>query len=247
MKTRIGIALGSLLLTAACTTQPATPTAEGGGGGSSLGKVLFAGDSVAAGESVPLTEAFAAGGVRFQSIAAEGGGNVVGPNSAATWEKLRSAIKEAVPSVVIYQITTYDWGTSQQQKDAYTRLSTTVTAAGATLVIVTMPPIKPDDFYAPHLGDLNRTRDAAQAVASASAGRVHMLDARAVWGDEFRQQRDGKADRSSDGIHTCPQGAARFTAWLLKELAEIKPGFTPAAPDTWANTGWSADKRFIGC
>jgi hypothetical protein len=247
MMTRIGIALGLLLMATACTAPPAARTSAGGRDGSGLGTVLFAGDSVAAGESAPLTEAFAASEVRFQSIAAEGGGNVVGPNSEATWTKLRAAIKEAAPSVVIYQITTYDWGTPQQQKDAYTRLSATVTAAGATLVVVTMPPIRPDDFYAPHMAELNRAHEAARAVASASAGRAHLLDARAVWGDDYRRQRDGNADRSSDGIHTCPQGAARFTAWLLTELAEIRPGFTPAAPATWANTGWSADRHFIGC
>jgi lysophospholipase L1-like esterase len=243
MKTRIGIALGLLLSATACTTPPA----PGADDGPRLGEVLFVGDSVAAGESAPLTEAFAASDVHFRSIASEGGGNVVGPNSEATWQRLGAAIKEGTPSVVIYQITTYDWGTPQEQKDAYTRLSTTVTAAGATLVLITMPPIKPDDFYAPHMEDLNRTRDAARTVASASAGRANLLDAHEVWGDEYQQQRNGKADRSSDGIHTCPQGAARFTAWLLTELARIRPSFTPAPPGTWANTGWSADKRFVGC
>ncbi len=209
--------------------------------------MLFFGDSVAAGQSAPMTEAFAAAGVPFRSVAAEGGGNVVGPNAGTTWRELPGTLEETAPDVVVYQITTYDWGTEQQQKDAYNRLASTVTGAGATLVIVTMPPIRADDFYKPHMNDLNHARKAARSVASASRGRVHLLDAREVWGDEYQQRRDGKPDRSSDGIHTCPQGAARFTAWLLTGLATIEPGFTPPAAESWANTGWSADKRFIGC
>jgi hypothetical protein len=68
-----------------------------------------------------------------------------------------------------------------------------------------------------------------------------------VWGDTYQRVKDGKPDRSPDGIHTCPQGAARFTNWLLKELAKLYPGFTPASPESWANTGWSADKHFKAC
>ncbi|MFI5843166.1 acyltransferase family protein [Catenuloplanes sp. NPDC051500] len=33
----------------------------------------------------------------------------------------------------------------------------------------------------------------------------------------------------------------------LGAVAALWTGFTPAAPETWANTGWSADRRFIGC
>lgn len=74
-----------------------------------------------------------------------------------------------------------------------------------------------------------------------------MLDASQVWGTSYQQTRDGKADRSSDGIHVCPQGAARFTGWFLKEMAERHPGFTPPAAGEWANTGWAGDQHFIGC
>jgi lysophospholipase L1-like esterase len=232
MTTRLTLTLGLLLLTAACGSPPQSPAVE-----TPTGTVLFAGDSVAAGLSAPLTEAFAASGARFRSIASEGGGNVVGPNAESAWKTLPDAIAAESPAVVVYQITTYDWGTAQEQRAAYTRLSETVTGAGAMLVVVTMPPIRADDFYAPHLAELARA-----ATIAAEVPGVHLLDAGEVWGAEFRQ--DG---RSSDGIHTCPQGAARFTSWLLDELAALWAGFTPAAPETWANTGWSADRRFIGC
>jgi hypothetical protein len=122
-----------------------------------------------------------------------------------------------------------------------------VTGAGAKLVFVTMPPIRPDDFYQPHMADLNRAPDVAREIAAAAPDQAGVLDASAVWGTTYRQTRDGKADRSGDGIHTCPQGAARFTGWLLAELAKLFPGFTPAPAQSWANTGWSADKHFKDC
>lgn len=247
--------LGLLLLTGACAAQPAATAgaesaesaATAASGGQGLSKVLFIGDSIAVGEAVPLTEAFAAGDVRFQSLASEGGGNVVGPFSDKNWQKLPKEIAAAEPSVVIYQITTFDWGSGKEQQAAYRKLLSTVTGAGAKLVFVTMPPIKPDDFYRPHMAELERAPAAARAVAKASSGQATVLDASAVWGSAYQRNRDGKPDRSTDGIHSCPQGAARFTVWLLDELAERFPGFTPADPKVWANTGWADDKHFKGC
>jgi hypothetical protein len=231
---------GLLLLTAACSNSDA-PAGPG------LSKVLFLGDSIAAGEALPLSAAFQASGVGFQSVASEGGGNVVGPFSDKNWEKLPGQITSAKPAVVVYQLTTYDWGSQQEQQAAYDKLLTTVTGAGAKLVFVTAPPIRPDDFYRPHMADLDRTPSIARAVAANAPGQASLLDAGAVWGDTYQQVKDGKPDRSTDGIHTCPQGAARFTHWLLAELAKLFPGFTPAAAQSWANTGWSADTHFKGC
>ena len=241
---------GLLLLTTACSGQSASPshaTRTDTPAGAGLSKVLFLGDSIAAGEALPLAAAFKAGGAGFQSIAADGGGNVVGPFSDKNWKELPQQITSAKPTVVVYQLTTYDWGSRQEQRAAYGKLLTTVTGAGAKLVFVTPPPIRPDDFYKPHMADLNRAPDVARTVAAGSSGRASVLDAAAVWGSTYQQVKDGKADRSADGIHTCPQGAARFTTWLITELAKLFPGFTPPAPQSWANTGWSADKHFQGC
>lgn len=236
-------ALGALAAgcSASASEAPEPPAAD------ELSPVLLLGDSVAAGQALPLGEAFAASGVRFQSLASDGGGNVVGPFSEEQWETLPGEIAAAEPAVVVYQITTYDWGSEQEQRAGYERLLSTVDDAGAELVMVTMPPIEPDDFYRPHLPDLERTADVAGAVADASGGRAVLLDASEVWGDAYQRTRDGSADRSTDGIHTCPQGAARFTHWLLGELAERHPGFTPAPGEDWANTGWAGDERFAGC
>ncbi|PRX97988.1 SGNH/GDSL hydrolase family protein [Allonocardiopsis opalescens] len=242
-------------LTAGCSAA-ATSDAPAGGAASSaagasadhgLSRVLLLGDSVAVGQALPMADAFAASGVEFESIASEGGGNVVGPFAEEQWAELPGEIAAAEPAVVIYQITTYDWGTEEEQRTGYERLLSTVAETGADLVFVTMPPIEPDDFYRPHMSELARTADVARAVAEDSDGRAHFLDAGAVWGDTYQRTRDGRADRSTDGIHTCPQGAARFTDWLLTELAGRYPGFGPAPAEQWANTGWSADEHYNGC
>jgi hypothetical protein len=209
--------------------------------------VLLLGDSIAEGEALPLAAAFKAGQVGFESIAADGGGNVVGPFADKNWQQLPAQITSAKPTAVVYQLTTYDWGTAQEQQAGYQKLLATVAGAGAKLVFVTAPPIRPDDFYQPHMAELDRTADIARQVAAASSGRAVVLDASAVWGATYQQLRDGKADRSGDGIHTCPQGAARFTNWLVTELAKQLPGLTPPSPQSWANTGWAADARFKGC
>jgi lysophospholipase L1-like esterase len=238
--------LGLVLLTAACSTATEAPEAPAGPG---LSKVLFLGDSIAAGEALPLAAALGASHMAFESIASDGGGNVVGPFSPENWRKLPEQIESAKPSVVVYQLTTYDWGSREEQRAGYERLLTTVTGVGARLVFVTAPPIRPDDFYRPHMADLDRAPEVARAVASSDKAnsKAAVLDASAVWGGTYRQARDGKADRSADGVHTCPQGAARFTDWLLHELAKLFPGFTPATARRWANTGWSADVHFKGC
>jgi hypothetical protein len=246
---------GAILLTTACSSRPTATNAPASTGAaaasktpsSGLSKVLFLGDSIAVQEALPLAAALKASHVGFQSIAEVGGGNVVGPFSGQHWTTLPAQITSAKPTVVIYQITTYDWATPQQQQQAYEKLLATVTGAGAKLIFVTSPPIKPDDFYQPHMTALNRAPDAARTVAASSSGKATVLDSSAVWGSTYQQFRDGTADRSADGIHTCPQGAARFTSWLLGALAKLYPGLTPAPPQTWANAGWSASSDFTGC
>ncbi|WP_460753211.1 SGNH/GDSL hydrolase family protein [Myceligenerans cantabricum] len=256
----LALGAGALLLalTAACTGQSDVAGADGPGGGSGsraagldapapgLSRVVLLGDSVAAGQSVPLAAAFGAAGVEFSSQASEGGGNVVGPNSENIAPEVADLIGSARPSTVIYQVTTYDWGTADEQRDAYEGLLDATTAAGGKLVLVTMPPIEADEFYEPHLAELASASEAAAHVADGSDDAV-LLDAGEVWGDAYQRELDGTADRSSDGIHTCPQGAARWTSWLLDELAQAYPDFTPPAPEDWANTGWSDDDAFVGC
>src|SRR5690349_18652729 len=95
------------LLTAACSapsTEPEGPAPAAKPGGAGPGRVVLIGDSVAEGLSLPLRQAFAAGGVEFQSLAADGGGAVVGPVSEEVWKRLPEDLTAAEPDTVIYQI-----------------------------------------------------------------------------------------------------------------------------------------------
>ncbi|QPZ39445.1 SGNH/GDSL hydrolase family protein [Paramicrobacterium chengjingii] len=211
-----------------------------------LSPVLFLGDSVAAGQAVALQQGFAESGVKFVDATSVGGGNVVGPNAEKQWETLPDQLEDAAEGVVIYQVTTYDWGTPDEQRDAYSRLAEAASSIDADLIFVSMPPLKPDDFYAPHMEELTSANEQAKSVADDLDG-VEYLDASTVWGDDYSREHDGAIDRSDDGIHTCPQGAARFASWTLDELAELYSGFKPAEPDAWANTGWADSDVFHGC
>lgn len=245
-----GLAALVLAMTAACSGQsdaasPSPSALDDPDPG--LSRVIMLGDSIAVGQSLPLSAAFGVAGVEFHSMASEGGGNVVGPNSEERWEEVTERVESAKPGTFVYQITTYDWGDGEEQREAYERLRDVVAGVGATLVFVTPPPIVPDEFYEPHMEDLDHAVEAAFAVAEDSDGQAVVFDAEAVWGSEFRQEVNGIPDRSEDGIHTCPQGAARFAQWMLTELSELYPDFTPPDPEEWANTGWSGDDHFKGC
>ncbi|UFU05354.1 hypothetical protein [Ruania halotolerans] len=213
---------------------------------SGVSPLLFLGDSVAAGQALPLSQAMAESGAYFINETSTGGGNVVGPDAASQWEDLPERLAEADGGTVVYQITSYDWGTPKEQEQAYQRLATAAADAGADLIVVSMPPIEPDEFYADHMDELATAAERAADVAADDEG-VEFLDATEVWGEQYSREQDGQVHRSSDGIHTCPQGAAHFTSWLLEELAGLYPGFEPADADEWANAGWSSDETFTGC
>ncbi|WP_210769089.1 SGNH/GDSL hydrolase family protein [Ruania alkalisoli] len=208
--------------------------------------LLLLGDSVAAGQALPLSQAVASSGAYFVDETSTGGGNVVGPNAEAQWEELPERLAEAEGGVVVYQITSYDWGTREDQREAYVRLASVAADSDADLLLVSMPPIEPDEFYADHMDELAATSEVAAEVAAQDDG-TEFLDASEVWGEEYSREHDGQVYRSSDGIHTCPQGAAEFASWLLDELVGLYPGFEPADAEEWANAGWSSDELFTGC
>ncbi|MYV99425.1 SGNH/GDSL hydrolase family protein [Streptomyces sp. SID3343] len=210
-----------------------------------LAKLLWMGDSIGAVEAPALEAAMKADGVEFASMAAAGGGGVIGEPAEPTWEQLPKELGSFKPNVVVYQITTYDWGNPQEQQAGYERLVKTVTDAGAELVIVSAPPFKIDDFYQPHEAEIKSAPKSARDVADKHPDKVRFLDAAALWGTDSTA---AKAQRSNDGIHSCQQGAAAFAHWLGKELGK-QYSFTPAAVDRWATGSWTGDKVYarLGC
>ncbi len=208
--------------------------------------MLFLGDSVGAQQAVALRQAMAESGADFVDGTSTGGGNLVGPNADAAWEDLPQRMQEAGGGVVVYQLTSYDWGTPEEQEEAYSDLAEAVSDVDAELLLVSMPPIEPDDFYEDHMDELASAHEIARSVAEGHEV-VEYLDASAVWGEKYSREREGEVDRSEDGIHVCPQGAARFTSWLMEELTGLYPDFKLADVEDWANNGWAEDDVFFGC
>ncbi|ATL31392.1 SGNH/GDSL hydrolase family protein [Streptomyces formicae] len=207
--------------------------------------VLWMGDSIAEAEAPALGAALKAGDADFTSMAAAGGGGVVGEIAKPTWGQLAKELKSAKPDVVAYQITTYDWGTPDEQRAGYERLAKQVNEAGADLVIVSAPPFKIDDFYKPHAAEIKTAPKSAEEVADKKEGKVRFLDAAALWGTDHAAP---KAQRSKDGIHSCQQGSAAFAQWLTGELGK-RYSFEPAPLDRWATGSWTGDKVYapLGC
>ncbi|MBD0742710.1 SGNH/GDSL hydrolase family protein [Streptomyces sp. CBMA152] len=211
-------------------------------------KVLWIGDSIAGAEAPALGAALKASGVEFKDSSSDGGGTVVdsgeeitGMISADTWKQLATNIKSFHPTVVAYQVTTYDWGSADQQRTAYDKLVKTVKDAGAKLVMVPSPPVTIGDGpYKQHEAQMRTAAKTASEVAKNSGGAAVFLDASQLWGTDPAAK---KALRSSDGVHNCQQGAATFAKWFTAELGK-QAGFTPASVDTWAKGSWTGDDRY---
>ncbi|GAA3221980.1 SGNH/GDSL hydrolase family protein [Nonomuraea helvata] len=247
----VAVAAGATLaacgaFTAAPGDGPAAKDQHAGQAATSV-RVLWMGDSIAGAEAPAVEAALEASGVQVKNATSDGSGNVVAgdhPVTAVaaqdTWKTLKENLASFRPTVIAYQITTYDWGTSRQQLAAYQKLSRTAKDAGARLVVVSAPPFKIDDFYRPHKDAIK----SAPAMA-AKVTDVRYLDASELWGDDYAA---GKAQRAQDGVHSCQQGSAAFAAWFAKRLGELA-GFTPAAPAVWATGPWTGDDRFakLGC
>ncbi len=251
--TLAAVSTGAVLTGCGGTDEPSADTADTAQPSSpeqpeSDERVLWLGDSIAGVEAPALRAALRASGAEFQDASSDGGGTVVEGDeddlnteiARSTWEDLEEDIVSFRPNVIAYQITTYDWGTPEQQSASYERLAQTARDAGAELVIVSAPPFKRDDFYRPYASAIDSAPQVAERVADAGGDQVHFFDAEQLWGADHGA---AKAQRSSDGIHSCQQGSAAFADWFTDRLAE-QLGFTPAEPEQWANDSWVEDEAF---
>ncbi|MFC4062896.1 SGNH hydrolase domain-containing protein [Planomonospora corallina] len=213
-------------------------------------RVLWMGDSIAGAQAPALEAALEASGVAFKDTTSDGGGNIVAGDhpvtaeaAADTWKMLQENLSSFRPTVIAYQLTSYDWGSARQQLSAYRKLARTAKDAGARLVLVSAPPFKIDGFFKPH--EIAIKRAPAMAAKAADGVDVSYLDATELWGGDHSAD---KAQRAKDGIHSCQQGSAAFATWFTKQLGELT-GFAPASPRVWATGPWTGDERFVklGC
>lgn len=244
---------GSPTATATTTAADGATTVTGGADDRADGaksdarpqRLLWMGDSISEAQVPAVGAAMEAAGVEFESMASTGGGGVVGEIAEPTWKTLPKSLKSFRPDVVAYQITTYDWGTPDEQRTAYERLAEAVTGAGAELLLVSAPPFKVDDFYKPHESEIKAAPKSAKPVADEHPDSVRFLDAAPLWGTDNGA---AMAQRSKDGIHSCQQGSAAFAQWFGKELHRLY-GFTPAEAEKWATGSWTGEKVYsqLGC
>ncbi|MEG3631112.1 SGNH/GDSL hydrolase family protein [Streptomyces poriticola] len=232
--------------------EPGAGDGDGDGDGSGATastrtKVLWLGDSVAGAEAPALGAALRASGVRFKDASSDGGGTIVDSGekitqmiSRDTWKQLAEHVEAFAPTVIAYQVTTYDWGSRDQQRAAYEKLVATAEDAGAEVVFVAAPPIKIDGFYKEHEAQMRTAPAAAEKVAGEHGGTALFLDSSQVWGTDATAD---KAQRAPDGIHNCQQGAAAFAKWFTDELGK-QEGFTPAPVDEWADGAWTGSERY---
>lgn len=243
-------ALAVLGLTLAGCGEKGTKTGGQGNGNATTStgtKVLWLGDSIAGAEAPALGAALKASGVEFKDSSSDGGGTIVDSGekitqmiSDDTWKQLGKDIKSFGPSVIAYQVTTYDWGSQNQQRAAYEKAVDTAKDAGVKVVFVSPPPIKIDGFYRQHEAQMRTAPKAAAEVAGKSGGTAAFFDASQLWGTDASAK---KAQRAADGIHNCQQGAAAFAKWFTDKLGE-QESFTPASVDSWAQKSWTGDERY---
>jgi hypothetical protein len=224
-------------------TTPAAQTSTTDGGGHSI---MWLGDSIAKTEAPALGAALEAAGAHFDDETSDGGGLMVDPGGDEselyqdTWSQVQAAIEEKKPNTIVYQITSYDWGTPEQQKEGYQKLADEAESVGADLVIVSGPPVVSDTFWGPHVAEMATTSASAKSVAEASGGKVTFLDASALWGMD---PADAKAQRANDGSHGCQQASASFAAWFMPEFEKVS-GLKSADPKTWATGEWTSNEVF---
>ncbi len=206
-----------------------------------IGTVLWIGDSVAADLAPALAARLAAAGVDMHDGALDGARLV--PSDGIDPVTLYDEMMIAYPAdTVIVQLMSWDSPFSTPElRVAYTWFASRVRAMGADLVVVTPPPVRAD------LVDPGLTRQVAvvRDLAAADPQHIALVDASALWGDELVTDigDDDAPDRKPDGVHVCPQGAARFADWFATQLGQRYLGIDPTPPD-WLRGPWTTSPRY---
>ena len=219
----------------ATTTTLATPLPD-------LRSVLWLGDSVAFTTSPGIYAAMSAIGVTFADGSFPGVGllNATGP---AEFDNITQRIDTQHPDLVIMQMSTWDdtYGIDAIY-GALSRVRDLTTAAGAHLLLLPVPPMRPDQDHDGYRNDAA----AAQRLAADDPVNVAYLDTSAFWGPSFRYDLDGDKipERMNEGVHLCPSGSARFAIWLITQLSRRYGNLTVADPATWATGDWNNDPRY---
>ncbi len=235
--------VAAVVVSAARVAQGAAAMAEGSIAQRHLvSRVLWIGDSVAADLAPALTAAFAASGVTLIDGSGDGlrltpGGGV---DPIDVYSKMLA--EETFDSVVV-QLSYWDSPADLDQlRTSLGWFRDRVRERGAELVVLTPPPVR-DDLVDPGLA---RQIEVVGQLVTEGQGRVHLVDTAPAWGAAMALDIDGDGapDRKPDGVHVCPQGAARFAAWLTADLGARFRGMSPQPTEVWAAGDWSTSIRY---
>jgi lysophospholipase L1-like esterase len=204
--------------------------------------VLWIGDSVAADLAPAVMAAVGAAGATVVDGSIDGARfteeGTVRPKPLYT-----RMLAEHPSDLVVVQMTLWDSeAPTEAMRAGITWFRDLVLWSGADLVFVTPPPVRPDLIRAGLADQLAIVRE----LADAEPTRIHVIDSSALWGPTMERDMDGDSvpDRKPDGVHVCPQGAARYAAWLVDQLAGTVDGLTPVFPSAWLGGTWAASIRY---
>ena len=207
----------------------------------SISSVLWIGDSVAADMAPALAARLAAAGISMVDGALDGARLV--PSDGVDPVPLYDAMMTADPAdVVVVQLMSWDSpATTDELRFAYTWFASRVRAMGADLVVVTPPPVR-SDLVDP---GLDRQIAVVRDLVASDPQHVSLVEATMLWGDSLDIDigDDGAPDRKPDGVHVCPQGAARFADWFAARLSERFDGLQPTTAD-WSSGPWTTNARY---
>jgi hypothetical protein len=115
-------------------------------------------------------------------------------------------------------------------------------AMGADVLFITPPPVR-TDLTDPGLA---RQVEVAQHLVASDPQHTQFIDTAELLGPVLVRDigNDGAPDRKPDGVHICPQGAARFSAWFVEALSHRYSGVMPMFPTAWLSGNWQRSTRY---
>jgi peptidoglycan/LPS O-acetylase OafA/YrhL len=208
-----------------------------------VSRLLWVGDSVAADLAPAIGAALDAAGVDVTNGARDG--VHLAPTTPDDDPRgfYGPMLATAGADVVVVQLSYWDApAAADDLRASLERFRDTVVATGADLVFVTPPPVRAD-LVDPRFDGVVAV---AADLAATDPAHVHLVDTAPLWGTEMQvdPDHDGAPDRKPDGVHVCPQGAARFAAWFVDALDARFDGLTPAFPGAWVGLDWQTSERY---
>jgi len=207
-----------------------------------ISSVLWLGDSVADDLAPALDAALEAAGVTMVNGAADGARFV--PTGAIRSHTLYHSLMTRHPTdLVAVNLSLWDSPSTIEELTTHLGwLHDQARAIGADVVFISPPPVRADLFDT----GLARQVEAVEHLVATDPQHTQFIDSAALWGPVLVRDigNDGAPDRKPDGVHICPQGAGRFSAWFVETLSHRFSGVVPVFPTAWLSGTWQRSIRY---